>query len=144
MRSKDAADCCAGETTGLAEAVLSEIATLLARFAETGQASAVDLRGLPMTDADRSRLEQLLGRGEVRAEIIVAGRSEVWETSYAGVWWVRHRGADDRIAAEEIVVTRVPAILATHEDDAKAAAARLAMELSATGHPGLEEETSNV
>lgn len=144
MRSKDAADCCAGETTGLAEAVLSEIATLLARFAETGQASAVDLRGLPMTDADRSRLEQLLGHGEVRAEIIVAGRSEVWETSYAGVWWVRHRGADDRIAAEEIVVTRVPAILATHEDDAKASAARLSMELSATEHSGLEEETSNV
>lgn len=144
MRGKDAADCCADVATGLAEAVLSEIATLLARFAATGETAAVDLRGLPMTDMDRSRLEQLLGHGEVRAEIMVAGRSEIWETGYAGVWWVRHRGSDDRIAAEEIVITAVPAILATHEDDARAASARLAAELAAGAPVGTQEETMHV
>ena len=144
MRSKDAADCCAGETTGLAEAVLCEIAALLARFAGTGEAGAIDLRGLPMTEADRARLESRLGHGEVRAEVVVAGRSEVWETSYAGVWWVRHRGADDRVAAEEIVVTRVPDILATHEDDVRAASMRLANDLANPERAAQEEETSHV
>lgn len=111
--------------TGLANAVLREIVTHLDTLVESGAETAIDLRGLPMTDADRAELEERLGHGEVSAVLTVAGRSEVWETAVSGVWWVRHLGDGGRVAAEEIVVARVPEILATHPDDARDALARL-------------------
>lgn len=134
MRTHDAADCCAQEVTGLAEAIVCEIADLLRVFAESGQEAAIDLRGLPMTDSDRDALAARLGRGEVYASVDVAGRSEVWETAYSGVWWVRHLGAEGQIAAEEIAVALVPQFLVSHRDDVEAAAQRLGSECS-VGEP---------
>lgn len=128
MRSHDAADCCATDATGLAEALVFEIADLLQAFARTGRDAAIDLRGLPMTDADREALATRLGRGEVQAVVDVAGRSEVWETAYSGVWWIRHLGGDGKVAAEEIAITRVPEFLASHPDDVRAAAQALMSE----------------
>lgn len=117
--------------TGMAEAVLREIAALLETFASTGAAAAIDLASLPLTDADREELEKRLGRGEVEAKVSVAGDSEVWETAYAGVWWVRHRGLGGRLACEQIAVTATPDILITDREDARAAARRLARDLEA-------------
>jgi HupH hydrogenase expression protein, C-terminal conserved region len=117
--------------TGLAESLLQEIAQLLTTLGESGQPAAIDLRSLPMTEADRSELEERLGRGEVDILLTVAGKSEIWETQYAGVWWVRHFGADDRVAAERIEITACPQILVTHDADIAAACARLRDELAA-------------
>ena len=83
--------------TGLAQSVLREIAELLSVLVAEGETGAIDLHGLPMTPADRSELEESLGRGDVEAILNVAGTSEVWETRYSGVWWVRHFGADDKM-----------------------------------------------
>jgi hydrogenase-1 operon protein HyaF len=116
--------------TGMARSLLREIAERLATLAGTGEASAIDLRGLPMTAGDREELEQALGRGDVSATIDLAGRSEIWETGYAGVWWLRHFGAGDSVAAEFIEITRVPDILAAHPDDVAASSARVAAELA--------------
>ena len=44
----------------------------------------------------------------------VAGTSEIWETRYAGVWWVRHFGAGDKIAAERIEIAAIPQIFVPH------------------------------
>ncbi len=95
----------AGPRTGMADSLLHEIAERLADLAATGQTSAIDLRSLPMTPADRRELEDRLGRGEIEARLTVGGASEIWETRYAGVWWVRHFGAGDKIAAEQIDIT---------------------------------------
>ncbi len=111
--------------TGMAQSVLHEIAGRLALLAETGEVSAIDLRSLPMTPADRSELEDRLGRGEIEALLTVAGTSEVWETQYAGVWWIRHLGAENKVAAEHIEVTSTPQILASHRNDVAASALRL-------------------
>ena len=111
--------------TGLADAVLREIAGLLDRVIETGEDGAIDLRSLPMTDADREELKSRLGAGEVRATLDVAGPSTVEETAISGVWWIRHEGADGRIANEQIAITRIPPILITHPDDLILGAARL-------------------
>jgi hydrogenase-1 operon protein HyaF len=128
----NATACLDGQTTGMARSVLSEIGTLLERLARCGEENAIDLRSLPLTEADRAQLEALLGRGEVRAELEVAGESEVWETAYPGAWWIRHRGAGGRIASEEIAICRIPAILVTHPVDIEAAAARIRDELETT------------
>lgn len=127
--------------TGLAQSVLREIAQRLAALVSTGGTAAIDLRSLPMTPADRSELEQSLGRGDVAARLNVAGTSELWETRYSGVWWVRHFGADDKIAAERIEIAAVPEILVTHDADIAAASARVYADLAGetfgvAGEPG--------
>jgi hydrogenase-1 operon protein HyaF len=123
------ASCLDGQTTGMAWSVLAEVGRLLECLAQTGEPGYIDLRSLPLTDADRGELESLLGRGEVRVDLSLAGASEVWETAYAGAWWIRHRGAGERIAAEEIAVCPVPEILKTHPADIQAAARRLRRDL---------------
>lgn len=130
MKRDAGAPCMTTQSTGMAWSILTEIRQLLDALNEKGTVGSIDLRSLPMTDADREQLENLLGRGEVHAELDLAGTSEVWETAYAGVWWIRHKGAADKIACEEIAVTAIPEILITHPVDIEAAAARLGNELS--------------
>ncbi|MDH3941652.1 MAG: hydrogenase expression/formation protein, partial [Xanthomonadales bacterium] len=111
---------------------LTEIHQLLKALSEAGQSGSIDLRSLPLSDADREQLENVLGRGELQAQLNLAGESEVWETTYPGVWWIRHKGAGGKIATEQISVCRIPEILITHPADIEAAAARLKQELETT------------
>jgi hydrogenase-1 operon protein HyaF len=120
--------------TGMAQSLLQELAGALTALANSGTRAAIDLRSLPMTTADRDELEATLGRGEVSVTLAAAGRSEVWETQYAGVWWVRHFGVDGRVASEAIEVTSLPDILAAHPDDISAAARRLGDDLEEASH----------
>ena len=125
-----AASCLDGTPTGMARSILAEISQLLDDLSEQSQCASISLLGLPMTGADRLQLEELLGRGEVHAVLDLSGSSEVWETRYPGVWWIRHQGMDGKIACEEIAVTPIPDILMTHPDDIHAAAARLKNDLT--------------
>ena len=132
MQRDNGAPCMSGRPTGMARSVLNEIGTLLEALSESGSTGSVDLRSLPLSDPDRAELEEMLGRGEVRATLDIAGTSEVWETRYPGVWWIRHRGAGDKISSEEISVCPIPEILITHPADIEAAAGRLPQELETT------------
>ena len=134
MKRDSAAPCLSGRPTGMASSILAEIGQMLDTLADKGQPGSIDLRSLPLSDADREELEHLLGHGEVHAELQVAGTSEVWETAYPGVWWIRHRGAGEKIASEEIAVCPVPEILITHPVDIQAAARRLNKTTSEAAH----------
>ena len=112
--------------TGMADAVLAEIAESLAAAASSEASTRIELTAMPLTVADRADLEERLGRGEVVATIDSAGRSDVWETQFSGVWFVRHYGENDRPASECIEIGAVPAILLSHRADMAAAATRLA------------------
>jgi hydrogenase-1 operon protein HyaF len=132
MQRDSAAPCLSERATGMALSVLAEISRMLENLAASGQPGFIDLRSLPLSDADRAQLEELLGRGEVQLELDLAGASEVWETAYSGVWWIRHRGAGGKIATEEIAVCRIPELLLSHPADIEAAAGRLRQELETT------------
>jgi len=132
MQRDSAAPCLSERATGMALSVLAEISRMLENLAASGEPGFIDLRSLPLSEADRAQLEDLLGRGEVQLELDLAGTSEVWETAYSGVWWIRHRGAGGKIATEEISVCRIPEILITHPVDIEAAASRLRQELETT------------
>ena len=123
------APCQTSQVTGMAQSVLAEVARLLEALAADGETGSIDLRSLPLTEADRQQLEESLGRGEVVAELELAGRSSVWETAYAGAWWIRHRGAGDKISSEEIAVCPIPDILITHPADIASAALRIKQDL---------------
>jgi hydrogenase-1 operon protein HyaF len=128
----------------MAFAVLAEVGRLLAALADLGATGAIDLRSLPLTASDREQLEALLGRGEVRAELELSGRSELWETAYPGAWWIRHLGADGRVATEMIAVCPVPDILAAHPADIQAGARRLLRHLEQEGSSASSDQQDPV
>ena len=132
------APCLSEQLTGMAYSVLAEVGRLLDALSAEGRSGAIDLRSLPLTDADRAHLTELLGPGEVSAELDVGGRSTVRETAYPGVWWICHRGAGDKVASEEIAVCPVPSILVSHPADIAAAARRIQNTLAET-NPGQAE-----
>lgn len=117
--------CFDGASTGMAWSILTEISRRLEELTDSGKQSSISLRNMPMTEADRAQLDELLGKGEVEASLELAGPSKIWETLYQGVWWIEHRGADGKVACEEIAITPIPEILMTHPVDIRAAAGRL-------------------
>jgi hydrogenase-1 operon protein HyaF len=117
--------------TGLARAIEREILQHLQALAADGTETAIDLRSLPMSAADRAELDAALGRGEVSAKLSTMGESEVWETRFPGVWWVRHCGRDGRVIAEQVEIALTPEILKADIADVRAAAMRLRDHLAA-------------
>jgi hypothetical protein len=112
--------------TALAIAVLREVASLLeALVHDPSFQDAIDLRSLPLADADRTALRTLLGDGEVDVRLDVAGQTRVRETAFAGAWWETHYAADGAAIVERIVVARVPPVLLAHPADVVRARDRL-------------------
>jgi HupH hydrogenase expression protein, C-terminal conserved region len=105
--------------SGNATAILHEIADLLGRLVSDGSSGMIDLHAMPLTSGDRSQLEEVLAAGEVKVTIDAAGPTEICETVYPGVWWVRHRNEGGESVAELIEVTTCPEILASHTDDVR-------------------------
>ena len=120
-------------STNLHEALLREVLEGLQRWLEAGRELTIDLTSLPMTDDDRRRLETRLGKGEVQITLSVAGDSEIWETRFAGVWWVRHKDPSGSVIAETLEVTPVPRIVRSQLEDMAFACQRLANDLTAEG-----------
>jgi hydrogenase-1 operon protein HyaF len=116
--------------TGMAKAVLTEAIEHLRALGGGGERQIIDLKGLPMTQGDLRQLEETLGKGEVTASVDAAGPTEVFETRFPGLWWVRYQNEDRQTVAEQLVVGRVPAILETHLDDVRDSVARLEEELN--------------
>lgn len=111
--------------TGLARAIEREILQHLEAMASDGTEAVIDLRSLPMSSADRTELEAELGRGEVSAKLSAMGSSEIWETHFPGVWWVRHRDRSGRVIAEQVEITLLPEILRSDPADVRAGAVRM-------------------
>ena len=96
---------------GLVDALLMEVAGMLGRLIERGETATVDLRGLPLSPACITDLESRLGHGEISVQLDAAGRSDIHETGFPGVWWIRHSDEAGRLIALLIEVATVPEIL---------------------------------
>lgn len=117
--------------TGQAEAVLTEIAELLGKLLECGEEDSIDIRGLPLTQADREWLDIQLGRGEVEIVMEAGGTSTLIETAHPGVWKVTHRDPTGRVLAELIEIASVPAILRPDVSDIQTGYKGLLLKLKA-------------
>jgi hydrogenase-1 operon protein HyaF len=111
--------------TGMAMALLREVADRLRTVAQGGERQVVELGNLPLNEADLRLLEETLGQGEVKAQISASGPTEVYETAYPGVWWVKYFNEGDHIVAQQLEIGTVPMILEAHPADIEASAARL-------------------
>jgi hydrogenase-1 operon protein HyaF len=102
---------------GLVDALLVEIAALLQNLVVNKVSGTIDLLGLPLSAACLALLERRLGSGEVSATLTAAGKSELHETSFPGVWWSSHSDETGRVVAMLIEVAFVPEILLADVDD---------------------------
>ncbi len=115
--------------------LLHEIRHALRRVAEGGQGTTIDLGSLPMAPGEDKRIEEMLGQGEVRAELNALGPTVVQETRYPGVWFITHRNTEQEVVARFIEVTRMPELLLAQADDMRRAVNELDQTLdSGKGH----------
>jgi hydrogenase-1 operon protein HyaF len=110
---------------GLVDALLAEIAGLLDDLINNGEAGSIDLLGLPLSASCLALLARRLGEGEITAVLTAAGKSELRETSFAGVWWSSHADETGRVAALLIEVAFVPPILLAGIEDMRSGQQRL-------------------
>ncbi len=104
-------------STGMARAVLRELAEHLPALAEHGHSHLVDLTSLPMSSGDKQELATLLGQGEVDITLDTMGASRIYETAYSGIWWVKHYSADDQLISELIEIAEIPGIIKSQAAD---------------------------
>ncbi len=105
--------------------LLHEIRHALGDLASGGGPRVIDLMAIPFGPGDEDLLLQVLGTGEVKASVNAMGTSQVWESSYPGVWLLDHRDMDGRRIAFQVQVSTVPDILLTPPGDMADAAERL-------------------
>ena len=108
--------------TGMAQAVFNELVDRLQEFADSGKKHVIDITSLPLTSSDKRELEELLGQGEVQVTLSTIGESQIIETAYSGIWWIKHFTADEKLISELIEITIIPEIIKSHPDDIKQAA----------------------
>jgi hydrogenase-1 operon protein HyaF len=109
----------------LVDALLAEISTLMENLVDRNISGSIDLLGLPLSAACLALLEQRLGTGEINVTLTAAGKSEIHETSFAGVWWSSHADETGRIVAMLIDVALVPEILKSSIDDVRLSRLRM-------------------
>jgi hydrogenase-1 operon protein HyaF len=109
----------------LVDALIMEVYGLLRRLIEHGEPGSIDLLGLPLSASCLAALDQRLGQGEVKVRLDAAGRSEIHETGFPGVWWSSHSDEAGRVVAMLIEVTPVPEIVRADIEDMRLAYRRL-------------------
>jgi hydrogenase-1 operon protein HyaF len=109
----------------LVDALIMEVHGLLRRLIEHGESGSIDLFGLPLSASCLAALDQRLGQGEVRVRLDAAGRSEIHETRFPGVWWTSHSDEAGRVVAMLIEVTTIPDIVRADIEDMRLAYRRL-------------------
>jgi len=115
--------------TGNVRPLMHEIRHALTRLANGEDGTVIDLRSLPLAPGEQERLDTLLGKGEVRAEVDALGPTVVQETLFPGVWFITHCNADGATIARFIEVTRIPELLMSQQEDIDEGIKRLEKEL---------------
>jgi len=109
----------------LVEALLTEISALMEDLVDRNIPGSIDLLGLPLSAACLALLAQRLGTGEIKVTLTAAGKSEIHETDFSGVWWSSHADETGRVVAMLIDVAYVPEILKANIDDLRRSNRRL-------------------
>ena len=109
--------------------LLHEIKHALDNLIETGKTTIIDLRSIPLAPGEEDKILNILGQGEVQAQLNALGLSEISETRYAGVWIVTHYNDEQHVISRFIEVTTIPEILCSQTEDVMDAYNRLTLDL---------------
>lgn len=105
--------------------ILHELRHGLKRLARSGETTQIDLSSIPFAPGDEQRLLEILGEGEVEANVDALGPTRVWESGIHGIWLVDYRNIDGQRLALHIEIATVPNILRTQPQDIKDAIDKL-------------------
>jgi hydrogenase-1 operon protein HyaF len=119
------------ETWGNSLPILHEIRHGLERLAATGESTRIDLSSIPFGPGDEERLLEMLGDGEVEANIDALGPTRAWETAIHGVWLVDYRNVDGQRLILQIEIATVPDIVRTQPQDIQDAIEELDIRIQA-------------
>lgn len=129
--------------SGNIEPLLHEIGHALERLLADGAASAIDLRSVPLAPGEEERILELLGKGEVRAELEAGGLSTVQETRFAGVWVVTHLNTEGEVIGRLIEICFIPDIVRSQPAEMREGRERLAREVALLRQPAARRATRN-
>lgn len=104
-------------STGNVLPLLHELRHALLRFHDDGSEHCIDLNSVPLAAQDYRALDELLGHGEVRAQLRALGDSEISETRIPGIWRVVHFNTEHAVVGRFLEVTACPALLKTQQQD---------------------------
>ena len=110
--------------------LLHEIKHALDSLIETGKTSIIDLRSIPLAPGEEEKILDVLGKGEVSAQLNALGLSEITETQYAGVWIVTHFNDEQHVTSRFIEVTTMPEILCSQTEDVMESYSRITLDLT--------------
>ena len=120
--------------------ILHEIETMHKTLISSGQGNILDLRHEPLTLDDITALKELLGQGEVDANLNALGSTNIRETSISGVWWITHFDQEGNIIGEYVEITTCPDMLKTFPEDLDSALFRLQDKVSQYAHASTPDE----
>jgi len=90
----------------------------------------IDLRSIPLAPGEEDNILNILGQGEVKAQLNALGPSEILETQFNGVWLITHYNDENEIVSRHIEVTYMPEILLSQTQDIRSACLRLTEKLN--------------
>lgn len=97
--------------------ILHEIRHALKKLLETGKATTIDLRAIPMAPGEEQKIEEILGEGEISIKLEALGPSEIIETATAGVWLITHFNVEREVVGKFIEITRIPSLAESQKED---------------------------
>lgn len=118
------------EKTGNILPLLHEIRHALEGLLATGQTTVIDLQAMPLMPLELVELKDILGTGEVSAELHALGKSTIQEMACSGVWWIVHYNIDEKVVSQTIEICRIPAILMAQNADIQMGLQQLLEKLS--------------
>jgi len=110
--------------------LLHEVKHALNNLIKNNKTSIIDLRCIPLAPGEEDKILNILGQGEVKAQLNALGPSEIIETLYTGIWIVTHYNDDNEIIGRFIEITTMPDILRSQTEDVIEACKRLASTLA--------------
>jgi hypothetical protein len=130
----------ASESTSMFLPILHQLVAMHKILISTGEGNILDLRHEPLELEEISALKDLLGQGEINANLMVLGSTNISETSISGVWWITHYNPDGKIISELIEITTCPDMLKSFPQDLDLALVKLQNKLSEYAHPTTPDE----
>lgn len=116
-------------------ALMHQIGASMERLIHSKTSMSIDIHRLPLTSQERKALERALGEGDVDVTVEALGRTQIRETGYPGVWWVKHYNLSSQLVGESIEITDIPELLKSQPEDVRSGLARLRRELEKPPEP---------
>lgn len=102
-------------------ALLHELESRLEALTARGETGQIDLMRVPLPSGALEALRTWLGSGEIEASVKALGLTTIWETRFAGVWWIRHAKLSGETLTEQLEIALSPALLSGDARDLPAA-----------------------